>query len=151
MLRIHQSSSITGTSSSDYLVSYPGHLLGGYLPLCRGAVGVFNSPSWPGNYQLDMDDEKIIGKNENKWRPKSNNWNIQQVYRGEIFIDKYSMLIKKKEKRETVEGIKLSNQRNPLTLWERNNYNHHHHATTLAQITLALSRLYRHRAVVFRF
>ena len=42
--RIPQTSSITGTSPSDYLPSYLGHSLGG-LPLCRGADGVFFSPS----------------------------------------------------------------------------------------------------------
>ena len=45
VLCIPQSSSIAGTSSSDCLVSYPGHLLGGVLPLCREAIGVFYSPS----------------------------------------------------------------------------------------------------------
>ena len=46
-----QSSSITGTSASDCLVSYTGHFLVvvGVLPLCRGAVGVFYSPSRLGN------------------------------------------------------------------------------------------------------
>ena len=42
VLRIPQSSSITGTSPSDCLVSYPGHLLEwGSYPT---AVGVFNGP-----------------------------------------------------------------------------------------------------------
>ena len=45
VLHISQSSSITGTSPSDCLVSYPGHSLLGVLPLCRGAVVVFFSPS----------------------------------------------------------------------------------------------------------
>ena len=45
VLCIPQSSSITGTSPSDCLVSYPGHLLGVVLLLCRGALGVFYSPS----------------------------------------------------------------------------------------------------------
>ena len=46
VLRIPQSFSTAGTSPSDCLVSYPGHLLeGGVLPLCRGAVGVFYNPS----------------------------------------------------------------------------------------------------------
>ena len=48
LLRIPQSSSIDGTSPSDCLVSYLGHSLGGFLPLCREAVGVFYSPSWLG-------------------------------------------------------------------------------------------------------
>ena len=45
VLHIPQSFSITGTSPSDCLVSYPGHSLVGVLTLCRGAVGVFYSPS----------------------------------------------------------------------------------------------------------
>ena len=48
VLRIPQSSSTAGTSPSDFLVSYPGHSLGGVLPLCRGAISVFYSPSWLG-------------------------------------------------------------------------------------------------------
>ena len=50
VLCIPQSSSITGTSPSDCLVSYPGHLLWGVLLICRGAVGVFYSPSQLGNW-----------------------------------------------------------------------------------------------------
>ena len=47
VLRIPQNSSITRTSLSDCLETYPGHLLVGWwvLPLCRGAVGVFYSLS----------------------------------------------------------------------------------------------------------
>ena len=45
VLRIPQSPSITGTSPSDCLVSYPGHSFGVVLPLCRDAVGIFYSPS----------------------------------------------------------------------------------------------------------
>ena len=46
VLSIPQNSSITWTSPSDYLLLYTGHSLwGGVLPLCRGAVGVFNSSS----------------------------------------------------------------------------------------------------------
>ena len=43
VFRILESSSITGTSPSDCLVSYPGHSLGGVLPLYGGAVGLFYS------------------------------------------------------------------------------------------------------------
>ena len=49
VLHIPQSSTITGTSPSDCLVSYPGHLLVGVLPLCREAVGVFYCSSRLGN------------------------------------------------------------------------------------------------------
>ena len=41
VLCIPQSSSITGTSPLDCLVSYTGHSFRGVLPLCREAVGVF--------------------------------------------------------------------------------------------------------------
>ena len=34
-------------------MSYPGHSLGGVLPLCRGAVSVFYSPSWLGKIIFD--------------------------------------------------------------------------------------------------
>ena len=45
VIRIPQSSSITGISPSDCLVSYPGHsLAGSVLPLCREAVSVFYVP-----------------------------------------------------------------------------------------------------------
>ena len=43
-----QSYSITGASSSDCLGSYPGRLSRESYPLCRDAVSVFCSPSWPG-------------------------------------------------------------------------------------------------------
>ena len=50
---IPQSPSITRSSPSDCLVSYPGHSWVGWgervLPLCKGAVSVFYSPSWLGN------------------------------------------------------------------------------------------------------
>ncbi len=44
VLRIPQISSISGTSLSECLVSYPG-------PICRNPVGVFYSPSPLGNFQ----------------------------------------------------------------------------------------------------
>ena len=44
VLSILQSSSITGSLPSDCLVSYPGHSLGGgFLHLCREAVGILDS------------------------------------------------------------------------------------------------------------
>ena len=39
---------------SDGLVLYPGHSLGGVLPLCRDAVDVFYSASWLGNMYICM-------------------------------------------------------------------------------------------------
>ena len=45
MLCIAPNSSITGTSPSDCVGSYPGHSLGWVLPLWRGAVSVFYSLS----------------------------------------------------------------------------------------------------------
>ena len=44
VLRIPQSSSITGTPPSDCLVSYQDTRWTGILPICRGAVGVFLCP-----------------------------------------------------------------------------------------------------------
>ena len=48
VLRIPQSSRVTGTSPSDCLVSYPGHPWR-VLPLCGDAAGLFYSPSRLGN------------------------------------------------------------------------------------------------------
>ena len=50
VLCIPQSTSINGTSPSDGLASYLGHSLGGVLPFCRDAVGVFSSPSQLGHH-----------------------------------------------------------------------------------------------------
>ena len=52
---IPQSSSITRASPSDCLMSYTGHSLGGVLPLCRGAVGVFYSPNLLGRDLLSAE------------------------------------------------------------------------------------------------
>ena len=58
--RIPQSSSTAVTSPSDCLVSYPGHWLGGgFLPLCREAVGVFYSPSRLGNRAIKVQFQTI--------------------------------------------------------------------------------------------
>ena len=51
VFHIPQSSSITGTSPSDCLESYPG-LIGEVLPLCRDAAVVFNRPSWLGQQSV---------------------------------------------------------------------------------------------------
>ena len=48
VLRIPQSSTITGTSPSDCLVSYTWHSLEEVLPLSTDAVSVFYNPSWLG-------------------------------------------------------------------------------------------------------
>ena len=67
-LSIPQSPSITGTLSSDCLVSYTGHSLGGVLLLCRDTVGIFYSPSRLGNRtstydKLCIEKLKSIQKN----------------------------------------------------------------------------------------
>ena len=51
---VFQGPSITGTSPSDRLVSYPGLSLAGGVPLCRGAVSVFYSPSRLGNTKFNV-------------------------------------------------------------------------------------------------
>ena len=50
VLRISESSSISGASLSDCLMSYPGHSLVGGLRLCRDAVGVFYNLSRLGSH-----------------------------------------------------------------------------------------------------
>ena len=49
VLHIPQSSSITVTSPSDCLMSYPGHTSGAVLPLCRDAVSLFYTLSRQAN------------------------------------------------------------------------------------------------------
>ena len=44
VFRIPQSSSFTGASPPDCLVSYQAHSSEGVLPLCRESIGVFYSP-----------------------------------------------------------------------------------------------------------
>ena len=58
VLRVSQSSSITGTSASDYLVAYQGQSLVGVLPLCRETVGVIYSPSRLGSNVLGLKTNK---------------------------------------------------------------------------------------------
>ena len=60
VLRIPRSPSITVTSPSDCLVSYLGHSLGGVLPLYRGAVGVFYTPSQQGNPKHEVNSLNIL-------------------------------------------------------------------------------------------
>ena len=57
-LAIRGCSTFTGNSPWDCLVSYPGHSLGGVLPFCRGAVGVFYSLSWLGKVLLVLYNNK---------------------------------------------------------------------------------------------
>ena len=64
VLRISQSSSITGTSPSQCLASYPRHVLYGVLPHWRGALGVFYSPTLRGNYEIDKKNYSMIWINK---------------------------------------------------------------------------------------
>ena len=54
VLRIPQSSSITGSSPSDFFSVISRTLIGGVLPLYREAVGVFYSPSQLGKGTFGM-------------------------------------------------------------------------------------------------
>ena len=57
VLCIPYSSSITGASPSDCLVSQSGHSLEeGVISLCRDAVSIFYCPSWLGHLLLDLPD-----------------------------------------------------------------------------------------------
>ena len=68
VLRIPKSFSITATSPSDCLGSYPGHSLEvGVIPLNRNAVGAFYSSSWLGKFpNLGLKTRPIINKQEEK-------------------------------------------------------------------------------------
>ena len=82
VLHIPQSSSITGTSPSDCLVSYPGPTRwgGGVLPLCSGAVSVFYMPQpiWA-IYILRWSAKK------NHWNKKNGNYN-KVAYLHHIYV-----------------------------------------------------------------
>ena len=60
LLRISQSSSITGTSTSNCLVSLSGHSGSEVLPLCRKAVSVFHSPNQLGKLEDNVDGDNDI-------------------------------------------------------------------------------------------
>ena len=82
VLHIPQSSSITGTSQSDVLMSYPGHQSKGMsLPFCRGAVDVFYSPSRQGKYdRLDtLPGWSILGYPSNCSLKSCNMVNVGEV------------------------------------------------------------------------
>ena len=66
VLHISHSSSITGTSPSDCLLSYPGYSFGRVLPLCREAVGVFWSLSRQNNADGGGDNDNN-NKNDNNY------------------------------------------------------------------------------------
>ena len=55
VFHIPQNSSITGTTPSYYLVSYPGHsLVVGVLIICREVVGIFYSPNRLAKYDFEV-------------------------------------------------------------------------------------------------
>ena len=61
VLSIFHSSSITGVSWSDVLMSYQENLLGGeVLPLCRDAVAGFCTPSWQSWQIFEQDNQSLI-------------------------------------------------------------------------------------------
>ena len=62
-----------------FLVSYPGHSFGGVLPLCRGAVSVFYSPSQLGKEKISWKG-KEIEKEENKVMQRRGKFEVYQCY-----------------------------------------------------------------------
>ena len=95
VLRIPQSSSIAGTSLSNCLVSYPEHSLGGVLPLCREAVGVFYSPS-------------RLGKRLVVWTP------LLIITPGRVGISQVAQFLKKINKQTTNSGWKKKTDKHDL-------------------------------------
>ena len=80
VFRFPQSSSITRTSPSDCLVSYPRNSFGWVLTLCRGAVGVFYSPYQQGKLlgsvtYLEQSLRKIVWHRQ---RRKHCIWRVQR-------------------------------------------------------------------------
>ena len=83
VLSIPQNSGITGASPSDCLVLYPRHWLGGVLPLCRSAVGVFYSPSGPSLFSVIFRALAVGGasyssaEKQSVYSTDTDNWVIQ--------------------------------------------------------------------------
>ena len=82
----HQSSK-TGVTSSDYLVSYPGHSGGGLL-LCRDAVSVFYSPPQQGRKDKRVQWIQVMNEREKQcykylsWKETENEWNERKLQQG---------------------------------------------------------------------
>ena len=99
VLRIPQNSSITGTSSLDFFVQYPGHSLGVVLPLCRGAVVVFYSLKRLARFKESCEE----GKDDARSRRPSKRWadfNVEVVRQlvcgdGQLTVRKISWAEKK--------------------------------------------------------
>ena len=114
VLWIPQSSSITGTSRSDCLVSYPGHSLWGTVPLCKCAVGILYSTSRLGNIKSM---QRIKSINTKKCRQKISLL-LNQICINEEIVPKYKHI----------------HTRIYIYIY------HHHHVALVARISLTLSR-----------
>ena len=76
-------------------------------------------------YQILKDDLKIINKEWKKKKkriPYTNTWISSKYVRMEFGIEKCEMLIMKKKKKKTTEGLEPLNQINNRTLGEKENY-----------------------------
>ena len=89
VLCIPQSSSIIGTSPSDCLVSYPGHLLGvRVLPLCKDTIGIFYNPSQLGKTDCFIVSQLFsVARHAGRFKMETNLANFMldwQLYRSAI-------------------------------------------------------------------
>ena len=112
VLRIPQSSSITGASASDGLVSYPGHLLVESF-LRRDTVGVFYSPSRLGHCLMELPFPLALFYLHHTGDSLSvvlciyslNSWKYYQIYSMEFSRIQLVLYKKKKKKRKKKPSI----------------------------------------------
>ena len=79
MFCIPQSSSITGASPADCLMSYSRHSLVGVLPLCRDVVGVFYYPRWLGSISKE-EFQRCFDKWKKNEEISALNTNLQDIH-----------------------------------------------------------------------
>ena len=93
MLRIPQRSSVSGTSPSDCLVSYPRHSLGGSYPSAEMQSGYSTAPaSWARERERERERERGIEKQSN---PKIN---VKESQR-------YNVLVQMNHQQDLEDGI----------------------------------------------
>ena len=145
-LRIPQSSSITGTSPSDCLVLYTGHSLGmgGGLPVCRGAVGVFYSSNRLDNSYVLLSSNLCFVFSS--FFPPSVFLLVLLIY---LFCSTCEMATGLTVRRNNGVLTRQTNDQQPThrvdyfilsTLFLLNHHHHHHHVAPPARISLTISR-----------
>ena len=91
VLCIPQSSSITGISSSDCLMTYPGHSLEWRLPLCREMQLGYSTANWETNNKVSKEVQSSSPIQRRKMKSKIHKFSIKHP-RGKLNLKKKSVL-----------------------------------------------------------